>query len=157
MEEAVKYETKQDKTLHEIVIKIDPKPYVRVNAKSRHTKRAQKYHSWKREMQWLWKKAMLDNDLSPNQVLPGKIEHISFGIPIPNPKAGSKKEQQARLDRVGKPHTYKPDLDNLYKAFTDAVFYKAEVDDYSIHTVSGPLKKVWAPYEYGYISVSFYL
>ena len=48
--------------------------------------------------------------------IPGKIDMLVFHIPIP--KSWSKKK---KLTMTGKPHQSRPDIDNLQKAFFDAL------------------------------------
>jgi len=58
---------------------------------------------------------------------------LTFGLPMPKSWTKKKKAQM-----LGKPHTQKPDIDNLLKALLDAVY----ADDSCVHTLSG-VKKVW--------------
>lgn len=62
------------------------------------------------------------------------LPEITFIMPMP-PSWSEKK--CAAYD--GQPHTQKPDLDNLLKAFKDSVF----PEDEHIHTYAQPIRKVW--------------
>ena len=68
-------------------------------------------------------------------------DSIKFFMPMP--KSWSKKK---KIEFKGKPHTQKPDLDNLLKALMDAVLK----EDSIIHKL-GSIEKVWSDEEYGYI------
>jgi len=60
-------------------------------------------------------------------------DHIIFFMPIPK---GLKPEEKAR--RVGKPHTFKPDKDNLEKGLLDAIYS----DD--CHIWNSTVTKIWS-------------
>jgi hypothetical protein len=60
---------------------------------------------------------------------------LSLIFVIPMPSSWSKKK---RLSMIGQPHTVKPDLDNLIKAFKDALCE----NDSHIHTYD-QMSKVW--------------
>jgi Holliday junction resolvase RusA-like endonuclease len=62
-------------------------------------------------------------------------ERLSLTFVLPMPKSWSKKKQSAML---GQPHQTKPDLDNLIKAFKDALCS----DDSFVHTYE-KVTKVW--------------
>jgi Holliday junction resolvase RusA-like endonuclease len=62
-------------------------------------------------------------------------EVLSITFVIGMPKSWSKKKKAQML---GKPHQQRPDLDNLIKAFKDALCE----DDSHVHTY-GAMKKVW--------------
>lgn len=53
--------------------------------------------------------------LLPGYEVPGELE-IEFGVPMPKSWPAKKK-----LLMEGKPHTQRPDIDNLAKAFMDAL------------------------------------
>lgn len=61
-------------------------------------------------------------------------EGASVTFIMPMPKSWSVKKS---LTFLGKPHTQKPDLDNLLKALQDALFD----DDSGIHSIT--IKKIW--------------
>lgn len=64
---------------------------------------------------------------------PSKTLSLIFVIPMPN--SWSKRKREAH---DGKPHTQTPDLDNLIKAFKDALLK----NDSHIHTYNS-MRKVW--------------
>jgi Holliday junction resolvase RusA-like endonuclease len=69
-------------------------------------------------------------------IAPGtESDVLSLTFILPMPDSWSKKKK-ATMD--GKPHTQKPDLDNLIKAFKDSLF----TDDSMVHEY-GPMKKRW--------------
>ena len=133
----------------EILLDIEPMGAVRVTSKGKFSERAVKYHHWMATVKWLWVKECLDRGYSKNFVLPGVIEYIEFGLSINDP---DKKGNKGAVHLVGKPYMKKPDLDNLYKAFIDAVCYKG--DDSHIWCVNG-MRKVYSNYGKGYIFVKF--
>lgn len=47
-----------------------------------------------------------------------------------------------KAEMIHTPHTQKPDIDNCFKGFTDALFYKRESDDSAIHILSA--SKHWS-------------
>lgn len=115
------------------VYKIRPFPAVRVNGKGgRFTLRATKYHSQMEELRWLLykeKEQIISALLSWNY-------HLEF---IFSPaKSLSKKK---RKDIIGKPHKGKPDIDNLFKAFTDTVFYWEKENDSGIYKINCSKKR----------------
>lgn len=57
---------------------------------------------------------------------------VEFCLPMPKSWGIKKKQKMA-----GKPHTQKPDIDNLAKAFLDSLY----TDDSHIHTIT--LSKIW--------------
>lgn len=78
-------------------------------------------------------------ELLPEYRVPEELE-LEFGIPMPASWSAKKRGQLA-----GKPHTQRPDIDNLCKAYMDAL---CENDSY-IHTLRA--SKVWS--EQGYIKI----
>ena len=58
---------------------------------------------------------------------------IKFVIPMPTSWSEKK-----RVEMDGKPHTQRPDLDNLIKAFKDALL----IEDSHVHTYHN-MKKTW--------------
>jgi Holliday junction resolvase RusA-like endonuclease len=65
--------------------------------------------------------------------LDDEIDELTFVIPMPKSWSGKKKKNQN-----GKPHKVKPDLDNLLKAFKDALLE----EDSCVHTY-GNIRKIW--------------
>lgn len=155
MEQEVSY-GERAKELVEVKIMIEPMGAVRTTRKGQHTARAQKYHDWKKAVEWLWREAMIKQKLPLNTTLSSEIVGIEFGLEIPSleTKSLSKAELQKRKALIGKPHTKKPDIDNLFKAFVDTICYKG--DDSHIHTV-GKMCKVYADRGEGYIRVRFFI
>ena len=143
----------QEKIVETFLIDIEPMGAVRTTAKGKFTDRAKKYHAWMKSVQWLWKAALMKAGHDSAMYIGNEIIKIEFGLSIPNPETKSltKVEKMHREALVGKPHMQKPDWDNLCKAFIDAVCYGG--DDSHIHTVGG-IKKVWAPYQKGYIKIT---
>lgn len=72
-----------------------------------------------------------------------KWEPLSLHFVMPMPKSWSKKK---KAEMIGKPHKQKPDLDNLIKAFQDAV-----LKEDSIVWIYGTMMKTWG--ENGCITV----
>ncbi|MBT4088515.1 MAG: RusA family crossover junction endodeoxyribonuclease [Deltaproteobacteria bacterium] len=61
------------------------------------------------------------------------LENVTFVIPVP--PSWSKKRKTAM---IGAPHTQKPDLDNLIKAFQDCLCR----EDSHVHTINN-VRKTW--------------
>jgi Holliday junction resolvase RusA-like endonuclease len=139
---------------HEFRLEIEPMGAVRSTQKGQFTKAVTKYHDWMKQVGWLWKIEVLKNKLNPEFVIPEEIDYITFALSIPDPSKGTKKEQEERLSLIGNPHKKKPDIDNLFKAFVDAVCYKK--DDSHVHTVCN-MRKIYAPYNQGHIIIGFRL
>jgi len=115
--------------------KINPKPALRVNHKTIFTqstkaKAARAYAAYKKELALRAK--IIGYTLPENGIL-----IIKFTMPIPI-RGGEV--------RIGLPHTQKPDIDNLVKAFMDSI---AIGSDEFIHTIHAC--KVWG--EFGGIEV----
>lgn len=73
-----------------------------------------------------------------------KLEHtLRLHFILPMPRSWSKRK---RAQHLGRPHQQTPDLDNLIKAFADALYE----DDKAIHTVFA--RKTWG--EEGSITIS---
>lgn len=106
-------------------IQITPVGKPRMTQRDRWAKRAPvvRYHAYCDEL-----KLQL-----PGYNLPGELR-IEFGIPMPKSWSKAKRE---RMD--GQPHTSKPDIDNLAKAFMDAF----KTDDSHVWHLDGD--KYWAP------------
>ena len=68
-----------------------------------------------------------------NLVIHQELKNIIFVIPFPKSYSNKKKK-----DLDGKPHTLKPDLDNLIKAFQDSLLD----NDSFIHTYKN-ISKIW--------------
>jgi Holliday junction resolvase RusA-like endonuclease len=93
-----------------ITIPLTPVPYVR---QTRFTNRKHpplsRYRHYKRDLALLW--------LTTVGVLPSCGLGLTFELPMP------KSWSQKKRDRMtGQPHQQKPDLDNLLKAWADALY-----------------------------------
>jgi len=108
-----------------IRIEIDPVPKPRMTQSDRWKKRpcVLRYRSFCDELR--------AKTLTARYVPDGQIK-VDFVVPMP-PSWTKKKRQQMNLD----PHRQTPDLDNLVKAFLDALM----VDDSGIHSINA--KKIW--------------
>jgi Holliday junction resolvase RusA-like endonuclease len=139
---------KEDGFLY-IFLPIAPQPAVRSTLKGGHQPRAVRYHKYKRSLQMLWESSAQIR----NMKLPQVFDFIEFGLPIADPEAKylSKARKAKRINSISKPHRKRPDIDNLFKGFTDTIYYKKKVDDGQMHMVT--MRKVYAPYKKGYIFV----
>lgn len=118
--------------------KINPFPAVRVNWKwGRFMPRALAYH------EEVWKlRALINNwEYTKVEIMEALIEwNYSLVFLIEMPVSWSKKQ---KLKMNWQPHRQTPDWDNLYKAFTDTVFYKQKgYNDSSIYDTKS--RKYWA-------------
>lgn len=114
-----------------VVLKVTPMGAVRSNGKKSqyHTKngqRVKKYVNYKKKLAWLLRQQKVDN-------IPNTLEFLTFYMPIPN------NNNKKYLDRVGKLHKQKPDLDNLVKGLLDA----NGKEDSHIAWIKNGLKKEW--------------
>ncbi len=117
--------------------KINPFPAVRVNWKGgRFTDRATNYHNKMNDLRDLiWS----DKEKIIQAMLVYGYHSYSIMFHIPMPESWSKKKKEKMCF---KPHQSTPDLDNLYKAFTDTIFYvskkewKAKYNDSSISFIN---------------------
>lgn len=100
---------------------INPFPAVRVNWKCwRFTIRALDYHSKIKDLRGLIQKG----EYSIEEILKALIEwnyRLEFIIKMPDSWTKKKKQELS-----GQPHRQTPDIDNIFKAFTDTIFYKQE-------------------------------
>lgn len=114
-----------------ININIRPFPAVRVNWKWwRFTERAKEYHN---NMNIL--RALVNKDIQIiRQSLLDWNYEIIFYFEIPKSKKKTIFEEM--------PHTGKPDIDNLYKAFTDTMFYWYTLNDSNIWKINA-IKRRW--------------
>ncbi|HEC44794.1 MAG TPA: RusA family crossover junction endodeoxyribonuclease [Bacteroides sp.] len=115
--------------MNEYNFKINPCPAPRMTQSDRWNKRpvVQRYFAFRDELKYL-------AYLNGCEGIPGTLDAIIFSIPMP--KSWSNKK---RAEMEGTAHTQTPDLDNLLKAFLDAL---CPQDSY-IHCI-GKLKKVWS-------------
>lgn len=98
-------------------------------------KRLVKYNNYKDDLV----NEAIENGFS----IPNDYFHVIFFIPF-NKTA----RKHFRLDNNMRPHKVKPDIDNLYKAFTDAL---RRNDDQSIWDTRQT--KVWIDHPTGYIQI----
>ena len=117
-----------------MIYKINPFPAVRVNGKGgRYTPRAIQYHEKIKALRSLvW---------NPEPIMKALIKwNYELVFYIEMPKSWSNKK---RLEMEWKPHRQTPDGDNLYKAFTDTVFYnQKKYNDKEIFDTKS--KKFWS-------------
>ncbi len=117
-----------------LIIPIKPFPAKRLNWKwGRFTKTAIDYHN---------KKIELEKHLIAHrqEIMDRMIQwcyHIQFHTAMPD--SWSKKK---RLEMNYKPNTQVPDIDNLYKAFSDTVFFWSDLKDSLVWSLSA--SKHWA-------------
>ena len=116
--------------------KIKPFPAVRSNKKS-WSDTVQDYHS---KMNFL-RLLMNTWEYSKEEIMEALIQwnySLEFMIPMANKWSKKKKEEYN-----WQPHRVTPDVDNLFKAFTDTVFYgQKEYNDSWIYKLKGV--KYWA-------------
>lgn len=106
--------------MNQIKIPMRPFPAIRVNAKWwRFTPSAIEYHNKSKQLRIM---AHKDIGIIRKSLLTGKY-NICFMFEIPK----SRKDLEALS-----PHTQRPDIDNLFKAFTDSIFFWCEKDDWGI-------------------------
>lgn len=111
--------------------KIDPFPAVRSN-KNSWSDRTKDYHAKMNHLRlliWDDKQQIIDSLIDGYYIL-------TFIIPMPKSWSKKKKEKMN-----GTHHQQTPDTDNLYKAFTDTVFYKRNENDSHIWDITG--RKFW--------------
>lgn len=80
-------------------------------------------------------KDKLKEEILKNNISLGVQLSLTFIIAIPKNK---RKKNGAWKSMIGTPHQQKPDLDNLIKAFKDALY-----QDDSIVWKYGPMEKIW--------------
>ena len=101
--------------------KINPFPAVRVNWKWwRFMPRAMKYHDNIKELRNLINIWEYSNDEIMEALVNWNYK-LEFLIKIPKSWSKKKSEQMN-----WQPHRQTPDIDNLFKSFTDTIFYKQE-------------------------------
>lgn len=109
------------------MIKINPFPAVRINNKWRFTEKAKDYYSKMNALRLLiWS----DKEKIIKLILDWDYD-IIFYIQMPNSWSEKKKKEMYL-----KNHKWKPDIDNLYKALIDTLFYNTEFNDKEIFKIS---------------------
>jgi len=113
------------------VFSLDPCPAPRMTQRDKWqpSKAASKYFSYRNHLCY-------QANLKSLETLPGTLNSLIFSLALPA-SWSKKKQDQMR----GKPHEQTPDLDNLCKAFLDALC----PTDQHIHSI-GSMKKVWADF-----------
>ena len=121
-----------------LILRIPPMAKPRMTQRDKipalQSKQAQKYFTWKRELQWKLKQfgiKRIDND--------GEVNCVFY---IAMPQSWN---SQKRKKMYATPHTQRPDIDNLIKALLDAV-YQEDCKIYSIKAL-----KKWAINSYIYV------
>lgn len=115
--------------------KINPFPAVRVNWKNwRFTDRAKEYHS---KMDHLRLLVWWDRDKIIKALISWKY-YLKFNIQMPD--SWSKKK---KLQLLSQPHQQTPDIDNIFKWFTDSIFYnQKKYNDSAIYKLNAD--KYWS-------------
>lgn len=109
------------------MIKITPFPAVRINRKWTHTESAQEYFKKMNDLRlmiWNDKEKLIKLILSWDY-------QIVFYMKMPENWSGKKKQQMMMSD-----HKIRPDIDNLYKATIDTLFYNTEFNDKEIFKIN---------------------
>lgn len=123
----------------DLYLDIEPIGAVRTTQKQMYAdKRYKKYMAWKDDIRLLWNSELLKLGIKPDEFKFSEIKSITFVVTIPMGPSLSKKVLQERMDRVDTPHQMKPDIDNMLKAFMDALMK----EDSHVHTI-GRMTKVW--------------
>lgn len=92
-----------------------------------------------------YKNDLVDEAIEHNFSIPNDPFHVIFFIPF-NKTA----RKHFRLDNNMRPHRVKPDVDNLYKAFSDAL--KKDKDQV---IWDARMTKVWIDHPTGYIQITW--
>ena len=87
---------------------------------------------------WEYKDLLKSEAKKHNYKLTEILKDITFVIPFP--KSYNQKKKQSL---EGKPHTLKPDTDNIIKGFKDALIKDSLLkDDCEVHTYNN-IRKIW--------------
>ena len=113
-----------------IRIKYTPFPAVRSNRNS-WSKRTKDYHSKMNDLRLL-------TNWSKQEIIDSLLWECMLEFIIPIPKSWSNKKKWLMM---WKPHTQTPDIDNLFKWFTDTVFYNTDYNDSAINWIN--CRKIW--------------
>jgi len=115
-----------------MILEITPQRKPRITYRGKWSKQAQAYYEYANALR----------EASRGYVVPDKL-FVRFYLPMPN--SWSKKK---RVSETGRPHKQRPDIDNLVKAFLDALCS----DDKYVYAVRA--EKYWS--EQGRIEVEEY-
>jgi Holliday junction resolvase RusA-like endonuclease len=131
-----------------LILDIEPMGAVRTTQKQKFAdKNYKKYQTWKDTLLILWTAELLKHGFNPQTIKFSEIESITFHMTIPMGEKLSKAKIEERHSRIDQPHLQKPDIDNMLKAFMDAVMK----EDSHVHTI-GRTKKIWSLH--GHIEVA---
>lgn len=123
----------------DLYLDIEPMGAVRTTQKQMYAdKRYKKYMTWKDDIRILWNAELIKLGIKPDEFKFSEIKSITFVVTIPMSISLSKAQRKEREDRIDMPHQMKPDIDNMLKAFMDALMK----EDSHVHTI-GRMTKVW--------------
>lgn len=123
----------------DLYLDIEPMGAVRTTQKQMYAdKRYKKYMGWKDDIRILWNAELIKLGIKPDEFKFSEIKSITFVVTIPMSLSLSKAQRKEREDRIDMPHQMKPDIDNMLKAFMDALMK----EDSHVHTI-GRMTKIW--------------
>jgi Holliday junction resolvase RusA-like endonuclease len=123
----------------DLYLDIEPMGAVRTTQKQMYAdKRYKKYMVWKDDIRILWNAELIKLGIKPDEFKFSEIKSITFVVTIPMSLSLSKAQRKEREDRIDMPHQMKPDIDNMLKAFMDALMK----EDSHVHTI-GRMTKIW--------------
>lgn len=123
----------------DLYLDIEPMGAVRTTQKQMFAdKRYKKYIGWKNDIRILWNAELIKLGIKPDEFKFSEIKSITFVVTIPMSISLSKAQRKEREDRIDMPHQMKPDIDNMLKAFMDALMK----EDSHVHTI-GRMTKIW--------------
>jgi Holliday junction resolvase RusA-like endonuclease len=123
----------------DLYLDIEPMGAVRTTQKQMYAdKRYKKYMVWKDDIKILWNAELIKLGIKPDEFKFSEIKSITFVVTIPMSISLSKAQRKEREDRIDMPHQMKPDIDNMLKAFMDALMK----EDSHVHTI-GRMTKIW--------------
>jgi Holliday junction resolvase RusA-like endonuclease len=123
----------------DLYLDIEPIGAVRTTQKQMFAdKRYKKYMVWKDDIRILWNAELIKRGIKPEEFKFSEIKSITFVVTVPMSISLSKAKLKEREDRVDMPHQMKPDIDNMLKAFMDAIMK----EDSHVHTI-GKMTKIW--------------
>jgi len=131
----------------DLYLDIEPMGAVRTTQKQMYAdKRYKKYMAWKDDIRILWNAELIKLGIKPDEFVFDEIKSITFVVTIPMSPTLSKAKIKEREERIDMPHQMKPDIDNMLKAFMDALMK----EDSHVHTI-GKMTKIWGVH--GHIKV----